>query len=84
VLIAASQWRVFFSAGATAILLAFVSWLAFGTESWQAFFHWLPMFSQAYLTEGKATCLVLRRAGPWWREASAPSTPMVPSGRLAG
>ena len=66
-LIAASQWRVFFSAGATAILLAFVSWLAFGTESWQAFFHWLPMFSQAYLTEGKATCLVLRRAGPWWR-----------------
>jgi Glycosyltransferase family 87 len=67
VLIAASQWRVFFSAGATAILLAFVSWLAFGTESWQAFFHWLPMFSQAYLTEGKVTCLVLRRAGPWWR-----------------
>src|SRR6476620_6417894 len=37
VLIAASHWRVFFSAGATAILLAFVSWLAFGTESWQAF-----------------------------------------------
>ena len=58
VLIAAMQWRVFFSAGATAILLAFVSWLAFGTESWQAFFHWLPMFSQAFLTEGKA---------PWWK-----------------
>jgi glycosyl transferase family 87 len=58
VLIAAAQWRVFFSAGATAILLAFVSWLAFGTESWQAFFHWLPMFSQAFLTEGKAT---------WWK-----------------
>ena len=38
--------------------MAFVSWLAFGTESWQAFFHWMPMFSQAFLTEGKA---------PWWK-----------------
>ena len=44
--------------GATAVLMAFVSWLAFGTESWQAFFHWMPMFSQAFLTEGKAT---------WWK-----------------
>ena len=35
-----------------------MSWLAFGTESWQAFFHWMPMFSQAFLTEGKAT---------WWK-----------------
>jgi arabinofuranan 3-O-arabinosyltransferase len=54
VLIAASQWRVFFSAGLTAIALALVSWLAFGTESWQAFVHWVPMFSQAFLTEGRA------------------------------
>jgi arabinofuranan 3-O-arabinosyltransferase len=30
------------------------SWLAFGTDSWQAFFHWMPMFSQAFLTEGRA------------------------------
>jgi hypothetical protein len=35
-----------------------VSWLAFGTESWLAFFHWMPKFSQAFLTEGKAT---------WWK-----------------
>jgi hypothetical protein len=34
--------------------MALVSWLAFGTESWQAFFHWMPMFSQAFLTEGRA------------------------------
>jgi hypothetical protein len=54
VLIAASQWTVFISAGVTAVALAFVSWLAFGTESWQAFFHWMPMFSQAFLTEGRA------------------------------
>jgi arabinofuranan 3-O-arabinosyltransferase len=58
VLIAASQWTVFFTAGVVAVAMALVSWLAFGTESWQAFFHWMPMFSQAFLTEGKAT---------WWK-----------------
>ena len=57
-LIAAAEWTVFFTAGIVAVLLAFVSWLAFGTESWQAFFHWMPMFSQAFLVEGKAT---------WWK-----------------
>jgi arabinofuranan 3-O-arabinosyltransferase len=58
VLIAAGHWRVFISAGVTAIAVAFASWLAFGTESWLAFFHWMPQFSQAFLTEGKAT---------WWK-----------------
>ena len=54
VLIAASQWKVFFTAGSVALALASLSWLAFGLESWQAFFHWMPMFSQAFLTEGRA------------------------------
>src|SRR3954447_13993637 len=54
VLIAASQWTVFFTAGLVATALAAMSWLAFGTDSWQGFFHWLPMFSQAFLTEGRA------------------------------
>jgi arabinofuranan 3-O-arabinosyltransferase len=58
VLIAASQWTTFVTAGVVAVVLAFASWLAFGTESWQAFFHWMPMFSQAFLTEGHA---------PWWK-----------------
>jgi hypothetical protein len=58
VLIAASQWTVFVTAAIVAVVMAALSWLAFGTESWQAFFHWLPMFSQAFLTEGKA---------PWWK-----------------
>jgi arabinofuranan 3-O-arabinosyltransferase len=58
VLIAASQWTVFITAGIVAVAMATASWLAFGTESWQAFFHWMPMFSQAFLTEGKA---------PWWK-----------------
>jgi hypothetical protein len=57
-LIAAGHWRVFVSASVTAIAMFVVSWLAFGTESWLAFFHWLPRSSQAILTEGKAT---------WWK-----------------
>lgn len=57
-LIAAGHWRVFVSAAVTAIVLATASWLAFGIESWLAFFHWMPKFSQAFLTEGKA---------PWWK-----------------
>jgi len=54
VLIAASQWTVFVTAAVVATALALLSWFAFGTESWQAFFHWMPMFSQAFLTEGRA------------------------------
>jgi arabinofuranan 3-O-arabinosyltransferase len=53
-LIAAAQWKAFVSAAVTTVLLAAVSWLAFGTESWQAFVHWMPMFSQAFLVEGRA------------------------------
>jgi arabinofuranan 3-O-arabinosyltransferase len=54
-LIAAAQWRTFIAAGVTTAALAAISWIAFGTESWQAFFHWMPMFSQAFFTEGRAT-----------------------------
>jgi hypothetical protein len=54
-LIAASQWTAFLSAAATTSALALISWIAFGTDSWVAFFHWMPMFSQAFFTEGRAT-----------------------------
>jgi arabinofuranan 3-O-arabinosyltransferase len=54
VLVAASQWTVVFTAGIVAVAMALASWLAFGTASWQAFFQWMPMFSQAFLTEGRA------------------------------
>jgi len=54
-LIAASQWTTFLSAAVTTAALALISWIAFGTDSWQAFFHWMPMFSQAFFTEGRAT-----------------------------
>ena len=54
VLIAAAHWRVFFTASVVAVLMAMLSWLAFGTESWQAFVHWMPMFNKAFLVEGRA------------------------------
>lgn len=58
VLIAAGHWRVFVSASVTAITMFALSWLAFGSESWLAFFHWIPGSSEAILSEGKAT---------WWK-----------------
>jgi hypothetical protein len=57
-LIAAGHWRVFISAAVTAVVLALASVFAFGGESWLAFIHQMPRFSQAFLTEGKA---------PWWK-----------------
>jgi hypothetical protein len=55
VLIAAAQWATFCAAAVTTVALALLSWIAFGTESWEAFFQWMPMFSQASFTEGRAT-----------------------------
>ena len=49
---------MFVSASVTPIAMFVVSRLAFGTESWLAFFRGLPRSSQAILTEGKAT---------WWK-----------------
>src|SRR5690606_37204612 len=37
-LIAAGHWRVLITAAATAALMVLASWLAFGTETWLAFF----------------------------------------------
>jgi arabinofuranan 3-O-arabinosyltransferase len=54
-LVAAGQWRTFVAAGVTTAVLAAASWITFGTESWQAFFDWMPMSSQAFFSEGRAT-----------------------------
>ena len=61
VLIATAQWRAFVAAGVTVAVLAAAATLAFGFESWQAFMHWMPMFSQAFLVEGRA---------PWFKMQS--------------
>lgn len=54
VLIAARQWTVFWSAALVGTALAATSWLAFGTDAWQAFFEWLPVTSEAVLSDGRA------------------------------
>jgi hypothetical protein len=55
VLIAGARWTVFWTAAVVGAALALVSWLAFGTASWTAFFHSLPVTSQAFLSEGQAS-----------------------------
>jgi arabinofuranan 3-O-arabinosyltransferase len=54
VLAVAGQWRVFWTAAATGAALALLSTLAFGFDSWIAFFNWLPVTSQHFLSEGHA------------------------------
>jgi arabinofuranan 3-O-arabinosyltransferase len=52
VLIADRQWATIAVAAITAIVLAALSWLAFGTASWDAFVHWAPISSRALIDEG--------------------------------
>lgn len=54
VLIATQQWRVFMSASIVGVLLAAISWFAFGTDSWIGFWHGLSQTEQAFLSEGRA------------------------------
>ena len=54
VLAVSGRWTVFASAAASGTAIALASWLAFGTGAWEAFFHWLPIASQAFLSEGRA------------------------------
>jgi hypothetical protein len=52
-LIADGRWNVIGAATTTALTLAALSWLAFGTAPWEAFFHALEGASQATLSEGR-------------------------------
>jgi hypothetical protein len=51
VLAAGGYWRVIGIAALSALLFALLAWLVFGTESWQAFWHLLPVTSD-YLRSG--------------------------------
>ncbi len=53
-LVAGGYWRAFFAAGFTAIAVALASIFAYGIEPWLAFANWLPVTSQAFLSEGRA------------------------------
>ena len=59
-LIAGPYWTAFTSAAIVTIVIAVMSWLAFGSDSWHAFFHWMPTFSQVFFTEGRATWFKLQ------------------------
>ncbi len=48
------RWRAIASASVTAALMMIVSWLAFGAETWRAFFHSIPHTTQAVLVQGEA------------------------------
>jgi len=54
VLIADRRWLTMSVAAAVAIGFAALSWLAFGSASWQAFIHWMPITSRVVLGEGHA------------------------------
>jgi arabinofuranan 3-O-arabinosyltransferase len=54
VLIADRRWLTIAVAAGTAIVLAALSIIAFGTESWIAFVHWMPITSRIVLGEGHA------------------------------
>lgn len=53
-LIAARQWRVMMIAAATAAVMIVLSWLAFGTDTWLAFFTATPKMTDAVLAQGLA------------------------------
>ena len=61
-LVAGRHWRVFAVAAAVAILMAAASWLAFGSESWEAFFASIGHTSQAFLSDGWADWSKLQTA----------------------
>lgn len=53
-LIAGREWRVLVTATIVAIAMAGASWLAFGSETWQAFVVNIGHTSQAFLSENHA------------------------------
>jgi hypothetical protein len=73
-LIAGAHWRVIASATVTALLIALASWLAFGTETWVAFFQSIPHTSQAFLSDGWANFGKLQTLFGLARMFDAPET----------
>jgi hypothetical protein len=53
-LIADRRWSTITVAALVATALAALSWLVFGSPSWQAFAHWMPITSRVVLGEGHA------------------------------
>jgi len=60
VLLVDGRWRVLMAASLTAAALLAASVLSFGVESWQAFFAWMPVTSQAVFAEGRANLMKMQ------------------------
>jgi arabinofuranan 3-O-arabinosyltransferase len=60
VLLVERRWHVLVAACVTAAVLVAASVLAFGVESWQAFFAWMPVTSNAVFAEGRANLMKLQ------------------------
>jgi glycosyl transferase family 87 len=54
VLIADRRWRVIATASVVALAMAALSLLVFGSETWLAFFQWMPTTSKLVLGQGAA------------------------------
>ncbi len=54
VLLASGHWRTCLAAALTAGCMIGLSWLAFGSETWIAFFHSVPRTSEMILGSGRA------------------------------
>jgi arabinofuranan 3-O-arabinosyltransferase len=54
VLIADRRWLTIVVAALTVGALVMASWLAFGSASWEAFLHWMPITGRVVLGEGAA------------------------------
>jgi glycosyl transferase family 87 len=54
VLIADRRWLTIVVAALTVGALVMASWLAFGSASWEAFVHWMPITGRVVLGEGAA------------------------------
>jgi arabinofuranan 3-O-arabinosyltransferase len=48
------RWRVLAAAAATAALMVAASLIAYGPDSWRAFFEWMPVTSAAVFADGRA------------------------------
>jgi hypothetical protein len=61
-LVAGGYWRAFFSAAIVAFAMIAASWLAFGSDTWQAFLANIGHTSQAFLSDGWADWSKLQTA----------------------
>lgn len=74
VLAATGRWRSFFAAGATVALLAVAATLAFGAESWRAFFAFAEYTRAIVLETGETGWHKIQSVFSWARMWGAPVT----------